>query len=572
MSKINPIAALLTLLILLTVSHAQPFEDGVVVGTLVNAVDEASGIIQSHKYPDVFYTHNDSGGGPYVYAVRRDGTLIAKMRLRKANGTDASNNDIEDISLGIDPVSGVPHVFVGNFGDNAQARGTYDLHRFPEPNLNLNGSATFNVTVETYNFQYPDGSHDCESLFIDPDTAEVYFLTKRDAKSGIYSASWPMSTVGVNTLTYHGDMTMNWLTAADINTCGEQIVARQHNVLYYWERDPATETIADVLETAPTLIPYEQNESKGESICFDRVLGGYYTTTENAPADITFYESQNLPCWGASGGNGANGGNGGNGGIPPGGLEPMDDLLIVEREFMQYTPIYDDLGNGAPIFSVSGEPSGLIIDSATGEITWTPNEFHGGQTFTITIIVRETGSTNETREDLSIQVLEDDIAPILAPISDVAIHLGQSESFNVLATDADLPQQVLTYTLSGAPMGATIDPTTGVFSFAPTAGHVGQGYNVTVTVTDPTGLSDSEAFNLRIGQRFGLSCEESDDDVIIRFNTLVGETYDLQICDDLVGDSWSTLQLVSASTSVSSVVDPNLQNLTRCFFRIVHTH
>lgn len=567
MSKINPIAALLTLLTLLTVSHAQPFDPGVVVGTMPNAIDEASGMIQSHKYPDVFYTHNDSGGGPYVFAVHRDGTLIAKMRIRKANGTNASNNDIEDISLGIDPVSGVPHVFVGNFGDNAQVRGTYDLHRFPEPNLNLNGSTTFNVTVETYRFQYPDGSHDCESLFIDPDTAEVYFLTKRDAKSRIYSADWPMSTAGVNTLNYHGEMTMNWLTAADINTCGEQIIARQHNALYYWERDPATETIAQVLGTSPTLIPYEQNESKGESICFDRVLGGYYTTTENAPADITFYESQNLPCSGAPGGNGGNGG-----GTPPGGLEPMDNLVIVEREFMQYTPPYDPLGNGPPIFSVSGEPSGLIIDSATGEMTWTPNEYHGGQTFTFTVIVRETGTTNEDQESLSIQVLEDDIAPVVDPINEVAIHLGQTANFQVLATDADLPQQALTYAIAGAPLGATIDPNTGIFSFAPTAQQVGQGYMVTVTATDPTGYSDSETFNLRIGQRFALTCEESGSDAIITFNSLVGVTYDLQICDDLVADSWSTLQIVSASTAVSSVIDPNLQNLERCFFRIVHTN
>jgi len=566
MSKIKPIPALLTLLTLLTVSHAQPFENGAVVGTLPNAVDEASGIIQSHKYSDVFYTHNDSGGGPYVFAVHRDGTLIAKMRLRKANGTDASNNDIEDISLGLDPVTGVPHVFVGNFGDNAQNRGTYDLHRFPEPTLNLNASANFNVTVETYNFQYPDGSHDCESLFIDPDTAEVYFLTKRDASSRIYSATWPMSTAGVNTLTYHDKMAMNWLTAADINTCGNQIVARQHQMLFFWERTGA-ETIAEALTRSPTVIPYEQNESKGESICFDRVLGGYYTTTENAPADITYYASQSQPCMGLPGAGG-----GGNGGTPVGGLDPIDDLLLIEHEFMQYTVGYDDLGGGAPIFSLSGEPAGLVIDSATGEITWTPNEFHGGQTFTFTVIARETGSANEDQADMNIQVLEDDIAPILAPISDVAIHVGQSESFTVLATDADLPQQVLTYTLSGAPLGATIDPTTGVFSFAPTAGHVGQGYNVTVTVTDPNGFSDSEAFNLRIGQRFDLSCEESDDDAIIQFNTLIGETYDLQICDDLVADSWSTLQLVSASTSVSSVIDPNLQNLTRCFFRIVHTH
>jgi|GEM_PF-385775 len=828
MSKITIIAALLTLL---TFSQAQTYLGGVQVGTLHPAIDEASGLIPSLTYPDVFYTHNDSGGGPIVYVVRRDGSLIAGLNLKKPNGSNASADDMEEISIGLDPDTGVPHVYVGNFGDNPENRSSYDLHRFPEPVLNLNGTSSMNVTVETFNFVYPDGSHDCESMFIDPSNGDVYFLTKRDAKSGIYSATWPMTTSSQNTLNYHGDMTMNWLTAADISPCGNQILARQHGNLFLWER-AAGQSIAAVLQTSPSLPPYEGNESKGESICFDRTRRGYYTTTENAPAAITYYaevvgveqgalstpiidEASGLAAsrlnqnvlWtlndennivyaintsgqllatydlgGASGvdyediavaidpvsgvphvyvadigdnnrqrnfinvhrfpepavnenqspvtgsiqaetfrmryfpdgarnaealfvdpasgdiyivtksdypskiyrasypqsssgnnnldnlgtldgittitaadmspdgkliiaktydeiylwehdatsmtieqtlaqrpfaipyngevkgesltwdpqtlgyyttsegvgseivyyenpicdfiidgsgnGNGGGGGNGGNGG----GLEPMADILTVEQENLTFLPTYVSFGIGAPIFSLSGEPAGVQIDSVTGEISWTPNEEQGGITHTFQVVVRETGSTNEDQGDLSIQVLEDDIAPEMAPLDDVALHVGQTETFQIPATDADLPAQVLSYTMSGAPMGATIDQSTGTFTFSPQAIEAGRGYNVTITVTDPTGYSASQTFNLRIGQPFDLTCEEDGNAAVISFRTIVGETYDLEICDDLVGDNWSLLQAVSANTPVSSVVDTNLQNLNRCFFRIVHTH
>src|SRR4051794_6987818 len=40
-------------------------------------ITESSGLAASRKHPGVFWTHNDSGNGPYIFAITRDGHLLA---------------------------------------------------------------------------------------------------------------------------------------------------------------------------------------------------------------------------------------------------------------------------------------------------------------------------------------------------------------------------------------------------------------------------------------------------------------------------------------------------------------
>ena len=67
------ITTILVLVIILThTAHADPpqFLPGESVGTVAFAeINEASGMVASRKNPNVFWVHNDSGDGPYVYAL-----------------------------------------------------------------------------------------------------------------------------------------------------------------------------------------------------------------------------------------------------------------------------------------------------------------------------------------------------------------------------------------------------------------------------------------------------------------------------------------------------------------------
>ncbi len=75
-------------------------------------------------------------------------------------------------------------------------------------------------------------------------------------------------------------------------------------------------------------------------------------------------------------------------------------------------------------------------------------------------------------------------APVLAAIGNRSVSEGSLLNFTATATNPDAGQ-TLTYSLdSGAPSGATINATTGVFSWTPTESQGGASYSVTVRVTD----------------------------------------------------------------------------------------
>src|SRR5262249_39803898 len=73
--------------------------------------------------------------------------------------------------------------------------------------------------------------------------------------------------------------------------------------------------------------------------------------------------------------------------------------------------------------------------------------------------------------------------PILAAIDSQTVVPGVPLTFTASAHDPD--GDPVTFSLdAGAPAGASIDPTTGAFSWTPTVGQAGQVYHVTVRASD----------------------------------------------------------------------------------------
>jgi len=80
------------------------------------------------------------------------------------------------------------------------------------------------------------------------------------------------------------------------------------------------------------------------------------------------------------------------------------------------------------------------------------------------------------------------LPPVLAPLGNQSVLKNQLLQFTISATDPD--NDPLTYSASPLPTGASLNPTTGVFSWTPTVSQLG-AYPLTVTVTDARGLSVS---------------------------------------------------------------------------------
>src|SRR3569623_482173 len=59
------------------------------VGTISHApIREASALVKSRRFDDVYWTLCDSGNPAHLYAIQRDGTLIAEFEVAGAANID----------------------------------------------------------------------------------------------------------------------------------------------------------------------------------------------------------------------------------------------------------------------------------------------------------------------------------------------------------------------------------------------------------------------------------------------------------------------------------------------------
>ena len=112
---------------------------------------EISGITWSRAHPGVYWVHNDSGRGPYLYAV--DGrTCKTLARIRVAN---IGARDLEAIATGTDP-RGQSVLWLGDIGDNRDSWPSVRLHAIVEPQRLVDQQ----VLATTYRFTYGDIPND----------------------------------------------------------------------------------------------------------------------------------------------------------------------------------------------------------------------------------------------------------------------------------------------------------------------------------------------------------------------------------------------------------------------------
>ncbi len=263
------------------------YTDGVGVGyVLADDVLEASGLAISKQNPDLVWTHNDSGGGDIIYALRTDGTFRGTYRLGTAFLTDA-----EDIAIGPGPLPGVDYIYVGDIGNNDSIRAQIRVKRVPEPFVDENQDPV-GVTLDnadTITLVYPTGADapglkDAETLFVDTN-GDIYAVTKRDFSNKMYRAPFPQSTSTAITLEYvatlHASTGLIWITAGDCSRDGRRIVVRNDRAADYanvWPREPG-EDIGVLLEFSPCLIAL-QSEPQGEAIAWQPDGSGFLTVSE----------------------------------------------------------------------------------------------------------------------------------------------------------------------------------------------------------------------------------------------------------------------------------------------------
>jgi hypothetical protein len=261
-------------------------------------IDEASGLVRSVNNPGWLWSHNDSGDKARIFLIDpATGSLKMEVYL---NGV--KNTDFEDITLQY--VDNMPHIVIGDIGDNLGFRDHLSLHRIPEPNYT--GMARIDISMQeiaTMRLQYEEGARDAETLMSTPNN-DLVIVTKREAENYIYQFKFDDSNsdTTIHKLSANGRIALSNITAGDMNAHGE-IVLRTYNQIYYWPalaNDASTASTASEKSNASKTLSNPnyfriptQSEPQGEAICWT-LDNGLYTVSEqvfNSNQRLYFYKA-----------------------------------------------------------------------------------------------------------------------------------------------------------------------------------------------------------------------------------------------------------------------------------------
>jgi len=194
------------------------------------SISESSGLVASRTTPGAYWTHNDSGDGPFIYAFDTGGDSLGTFRV---NG--AQNRDWEDIAAGPGPQPKKSYLYIGDIGDNDSVRPEVTVYRVPEPTPS---AATRNFTksrpgstepAEAIRLKYPDGAHDAEALLVHPRTGNIYIVIKVVlVNPGVYEAVAPFTAGQTITMRRIGEVHVpsifgGVVTGGDISPDGRRV-------------------------------------------------------------------------------------------------------------------------------------------------------------------------------------------------------------------------------------------------------------------------------------------------------------------------------------------------------------
>lgn len=254
------------------------------------AIKESSGLVASRNSPGIYWTHNDSGAGPLIYAFDTGGVLRGSWRV-----AGASAYDWEDIAAGPGPIKGKNYLYIGDIGDNREKRNEIIVYRIPEPAINeskvTKSKSPSTEPAEIIRLRYPDGVHNAEALLVHPSTGNLYIVTKvAFGKPGIYEAVAPLKSGRTTTLTRVGTLEIPTLfggliTGGAISPDGRRVTLCDY-LQGYEAVLPQRSTTFNAVWTQPLTIVNLGNRKQGEAITYRLDGKALLMTSEGSPMPL----------------------------------------------------------------------------------------------------------------------------------------------------------------------------------------------------------------------------------------------------------------------------------------------
>lgn len=256
-------------------------------------INESSGLVRSIKHPGIFWTHNDSGGEPCLFAFNKDGKTVAKVRIPKA-----VNFDWEDLAIGPNE-KGEPCLYVGDIGDNFKLRPSIQIYRVLEPDLPADPEKEIeSAAPEIWHVNYPQKRFNAETLLLHPITQSLYILTKDEkGASALYKVPDTREAVKSMTMEKIADVSFPAIpregkkpslacqtTSGDFSPDGKRLVIASYNYLHEWMLKPP-QSLKEILATPPHLILPPLTKQM-EAVTYDADNASLWITSEQLPCSL----------------------------------------------------------------------------------------------------------------------------------------------------------------------------------------------------------------------------------------------------------------------------------------------
>lgn len=187
--------------------------------------------------------------------------------------------------------------------------------------------------------------------------------------------------------------------------------------------------------------------------------------------------------------------------VDPSNFAPTLDYIDKQNVYVgtpaTFTAVAYDLDTDQTLaFSLLNAPPGAEIDPVSGVFTFVPPAVG---VYTVTVVATDNGSpVLDASQEVVIEAFPADAPPVLQPLANQSVGEGALLTFTASATDPDAGQSVSFSLDAGAPSGAFIDPTSGVFTWTPDEAQGGQTYAITVRATDDAPLPASSAQTIQV--------------------------------------------------------------------------
>lgn len=270
------------------------FENGRITS---REITESSGIAASKCQANVLWTHNDSGDGPFIYAIDMLGRHLGTWKI-----PNVSNFDWEDIA-NYRNKDGTCYIYIGEIGNNRRRRAESEIFRIVEPMIEGAGGSNRRKPVITPNaaklrFVYPDVRQDAEALLVHPKSGDLYVISKLlTGAAGVYKVQAAFDSSIAITAEKVGELSLpavpnGLVTGGDISPDGRRVVIADYFSGYELILPDGEENFDEIWRSKPEPFDIGSREI-GESVAYSADGSSVFSTSEKRYSPV--YKTSRKP-------------------------------------------------------------------------------------------------------------------------------------------------------------------------------------------------------------------------------------------------------------------------------------